>query len=234
MSADSSAIYLSEDILDLHTASDLFANLQEEERTRMVSVGTRLCMKKSEHLFCQGQLHTGVWIIEKGRVRTYYAGPSGKEITLAYWGAGHFIGGPEVFGRGRHIWSANIIEDCELLFITGKNLRALVYQSPDIAIALIEALIKKGKAYSALIQMLGTRSVSERLQQLLLILVDHHSDETDDGLVISRTMSNEQIANIVGATRQWVTQSFDNLQKKGVLSISRKQIVVHHPESLVE
>jgi CRP-like cAMP-binding protein len=82
--------------------------------------------------------------------------------------------------------------------------------------------------------MLGTRSVSERLQQLLLILVDQHSQQTEEGRVITRTMTNEQIATIVGATRQWVTQSFDNLQKKGVLSISRHQIVVHHPESLVE
>lgn len=53
-------------------------------------------------------------------------------------------------------------------------------------------------------------------------------------MIITRSMSNEQIATIVGATRQWVTQSFDNLQRKGVLTVSRKEIVIHHPESLVE
>ena len=165
---------------------------------------------------------------------SYYAGPSGKEITLAYWSAGHFVGGPEVFGQGRHVWSANAVDDCELLFIGGDSLRGLVLKYPRLAVALIEGLVSKGKAYSALIQMLGTRSVTERLQQLLLILVDNHSTETDDGLSIARTMTNEQIATIVGATRQWVTQSLDNLQKKGVLSISRREIVVHHPESLLE
>ena len=234
MVAEPTSIYLSDDSLNLYIGSEFLSRLSDEDNARVVSAGSRIHKRKGESLFHQGDAHTGVWIIESGRVRTYYTGPSGKEITLAYWSKGHFVGGPEVFGTGRHVWSANITVDCELLFLTGKNLRALVYQVPDVAIALIEGLVNKGKAYSALIQMLGTRSVSERLQQLLLILVDQHSQETTEGQVITRTMTNEQIATIVGATRQWVTQSFDNLQKKGVLTITRHQIVVHHPESLVE
>ena len=234
MVAEPTSIYLSDDSLNLYIGSEFLSRLSDEDNARVVSAGSRVQKRKGESLFHQGDAHTGVWIIESGRVRTYYTGPSGKEITLAYWSKGHFVGGPEVFGTGRHVWSANITVDCELLFLTGKSLRALVYQVPDVAIALIEGLVNKGKAYSALIQMLGTRSVSERLQQLLLILVDQHSQETTEGQVITRTMTNEQIATIVGATRQWVTQSFDNLQKKGVLTITRHQIVVHHPESLVE
>lgn len=234
MIAEPPSICLSDDSLNLSIGSEFLSRLSDEDNARVVSLGTRIQKGKGDCLFNQGDAHTGVWIIESGRVRTYYTGPSGKEITLAYWSKGHFVGGPEVFGTGRHIWSAKITEDCVLLFITGKNLRTLVYQVPDVAVALIEGLVNKGKAYSALIQMLGTRSVSERLQQLLLILVDQHSRETIEGRVIVRTMTNEQIATIVGATRQWVTQSFDNLQKKGVLTITRHQIVVHHPESLAE
>ena len=234
MSVEPASIYLSDDFLDLHAKSEFLSQLSDEDNARVVAAGSRVHKSKGDSLFHQGDSHAGIWIIESGRVRTYYTGPSGKEITLAYWGKGHFVGGPEVFGKGRHVWSANIIEDCELLFLTGKSLRTLVYQLPDVAIALIEGLVNKAKAYSALTQMLGTRSVSERLQQLLAILVDQHSEETSEGQVIARTMTNEQIANIVGATRQWVTQSFDNLQKKGVLSITRHEIVVHHPESLVE
>lgn len=234
MTVELSSIYLSDDSLNLYEGSEFLSKLSDEDNARVIAAGSRVKKIKGDSLFHQGDAHTGVWIIESGRIKTYYTGPSGKEITLAYWSKGHFVGGPEVFGTGRHVWSANVAADCELLFLTGKSLRALVYQIPDVAIALIEGLVNKGKTYSALIQMLGTRSVSERLQQLLLILVDLHSQETDEGRVITRTMTNEQIATIVGATRQWVTQSFDNLQKKGVLSITRQQIVVHHPESLVE
>ena len=234
MISETPSIRLSDDSLSLSVASDFLSRLSVEDNARVVSLSSRTHRSKGDSLFNQGDAHTGIWIIESGRVRTYYTGPSGKEITLAYWSKGNYVGGPEVFGTGKHIWSCDIAEECTLLFITGKNLRMLVYQVPDVAVALIEELVNKGKAYSALIQMLGTRSVSERLQQLLVILVNQHSQETSEGLLIERTMTNEQIATIVGATRQWVTQSFDNLQKKGVLTITRRQIFVHHPESLME
>ncbi len=234
MSVESSAIYLSENLFELNSGATFLSALDAEDQAAVKAVATRISLKKGQTVFHQGDTHCGIWIIEYGRIRTYYSGPSGKEITLAYWSEGHFVGGPEVFGGGKHVWSANTMEDSGLLFLSGEDVRALVSKHSTIAVALIEGLESKGKAYSALIQMLGTRSVSERLQQLLLILVDNHSKEGSTGVVIARTMTNEQIATIVGATRQWVTQSFDNLQKKGVLSISRKEIVVHHPESLSE
>lgn len=235
MSAETSAIFLSEYLLDLHEGSVFLDGLKSADRETVTSQGVRTRLSKGKFVFSQGDRHSGVWIIESGRVRTFYAGPSGREITLAYWTAGHFVGGPEVFGRGKHVWSADVLEDnTQLLFLSGVTLRKLVYEIPDIGIALIEGLVAKGKAYSALIQMLGTRSVSGRLQQLLLILANNHSREEDKGYVITRSMTNEQIATIVGATRQWVTQSLENLQQKGVLTVSRKEIVVHHPESLGE
>lgn len=238
MSADisviSSPIYLSEDMISLHSGTSLLDNLGTGDKERVLAVALRSSVRRGDPLFYQGDDHTGMWIIESGRVRTFYSGPSGKEITLAYWTKGHFVGGPEVFGAGKHVWSATIVDDAQLLFIPGGALRRLVRSIPDLAIAVIEAQISKGKAYSSLIQMLGTRSISERLQQLLLILVNHQSDEVDDGLRISRTMSNEQIAMIVGATRQWVSQSLENLQKKGVLTVSRKYLIIHHPECLSE
>lgn len=235
MSAEPSAIFLSEYLLDLHEGSAFLSSLKPEDRATVIELGVRTTLDKGQRVFSQGETHTGVWIIESGRIRTYYAGPSGREITLAYWTSGHFVGGPEVFGGGRHVWSADVLENntC-LLFVSGPALRKLVGQNPAVAIALIEGLVAKGKAYSALTQMLGTRSVSGRLQQLLLILTYNHSREADTGLVITRTMTNEQIATIVGATRQWVTQSLENLQRKGVLTVTRKEITVHHPESLTE
>ncbi|MEE3317845.1 MAG: Crp/Fnr family transcriptional regulator, partial [Pseudomonadota bacterium] len=177
---------------------------------------------------------TGVWIIEEGRVRTFYTGPSGREITLAYWSQGHFVGGPEVFGKGRHVWSGDALEDCQMLFLSGSSLRALVQQVPEVALAVIEGLVAKGKSYSALIQMLGTRTVSERLRQLLVILADAHGREEGDTIVIDRSLTYEQIAAMVGATRQWVTQSLDKLKSAGVLEITRTEIVIRNLESLEE
>lgn len=227
-----SAIFLSEYFLDLNEGAGFLASLTEADRRTVRRLGTRCTFDKGEGIFHQGAPHTGVWIIETGRVRTFYAGPSGREITLAYWSPGHFVGGPEVFGRGRHVWSADALEPCRLLFLSGTSLQQLVREVPDVAVAVIDGLIAKGKCYSALIQMLGTRTVSERLRQLLLILADTGGRHEGSGIVIDRSITYEQIAAIVGATRQWVTQSLDRLKADGVLDISRTEIVIHRLDRL--
>lgn len=226
------AIFLSEYLLDLNEGAGFLDGLNETDRKKVYRSGTRCKFKIGEGIFFQGDSHTGIWLIEAGRIRTFYSGPNGREITLAYWSPGHFAGGPEVFGRGRHIWSADALEDCQMLFLSGMSLQRLVREVPDVAFALIEGLIGKGKCYSALIQMLGTRSISERLRQLLVILANTYGRHEGEHYVIDRSLTYEQIATIVGATRQWVTQSLEKMQSEGMLKVSRKQIVILSIERL--
>jgi CRP-like cAMP-binding protein len=166
-------------------------------------------------------------------VRTFYAAPSGRQITLAYWTAGHFVGGPEVFGGGQHVWSADVTQDCRLLYLSGSAIRELIASEPSFALWLIEGLVAKGKCYSALVQMLGTRSVVERLTQLLVILAEHHGRRDGNRLVIERKLTHDQIATIVGSTRQWVTMTLDKFQKKGIISVARQSIVVERYDLLM-
>ena len=227
------AIFLSEYILEINEGSGFLSSLTAEDQKTVRKLSTRCRFAKGDGIFHQGDSHTGVWIIESGRARTYYVGPTGREITLAYWSHGHFIGGPEVFGRGRHVWSADATEPCEMLFISGMSLQKLVREVPDAAIAVIHGLIAKGKCYSALIQMLGTRTVSDRLRQFLLILADTQGRPEGEWTVIDRTITYEQIASVVGATRQWVTQSIEKFRAEGVLDITRNEIVIRDPAALL-
>ena len=99
----------------------------------------------------------------------------------------------------------------------GKDLRALVVEVPNLAIGLIESLTFKGKCYSALAQMLGTRSITERLAHLLLHLADLYGVQEADGILIGAAFTHADLAHMVGATRQWVTISLKRLQEKDVV-----------------
>jgi CRP-like cAMP-binding protein len=100
---------------------------------------------------------------------------------------------------------------------------------PRIALAIIDGLVAKGKCYSALVQMLGTRSIAERLELLLQAMADAYGHPTPEGVVIERTVTHEQFAMMVGATRQWVSVSLERMQREGRLRISRSQIVLTTP-----
>jgi CRP/FNR family transcriptional regulator, cyclic AMP receptor protein len=210
----------------------LFAALTPRERELVLSHGRRRVLNRGQTLFNQGAVHEGIYLIESGRIRVFYTAPSGREITLAYWHAGNFVGVPEIFGGGVHLWSGVATSNCTIVQLPGKTLRALVQQVPSLAIGLIEGLTFKGKCYSALAQMLGTRSITERLAHLLLHLVDAYGIKDDQGILIGAAFTHADLAHMVGATRQWVTISLKRLQEQGVVRCRKSQIIVRRLDVL--
>lgn len=227
------ALFLAEAVGELGHGSRFLEQLSPHARNVMRRKGRSITIDADEHIFLQGDLHTGIWLIEEGLIRTFYAAPSGRQITLAYWPAGHFVGGPDVFGGGEHVWSAEVAQKSRLLYLSAAVIRDLIQTQPSFALGMIEGLSARGRCYSALIQMLGTRSVVERLSQLLIILAENYGRRDRNRLVIERRLTHDQIATIVGSTRQWVTMTLDRLQNKGIISMARQTIVVERYDLLL-
>jgi CRP/FNR family transcriptional regulator, cyclic AMP receptor protein len=221
-----SALYLTETLVDIAERPNFLARPSCDEYRRVRDVGHDIAVSAHQHVFAQGDPHDGIFVIESGSVRTFYHGPSGRELTLAYWTPGHFVGGPEIFGGGYHMWSATAMTDSRLLHLRGASLQRLMAEMPGLAAGLVEGLVFKGKCYSALVQMLGTRSVLQRLAQLLLTLCELEGAPIQEGILIDRTLTHEELANMVGATRQWVTASLDRFQKQSLLEIRERKLVV--------
>lgn len=213
----------------------LLSGLTPAQIDRVTAAGRRRVVHKGERLFSQGQLHDGIYLIESGRVRVFYVAPTGREITLAYWHPGNFVGGPEIYRRGRHTWSGVAMTSGRVLHLPGDALREMVIEIPTLASGLLEALIFKAKCYSALAQMLGTRSAVERLATLLLHLVDLYGETADDGLVrIGAALSHADLASMTGVTRQSVTTTLKRLSEGGLIDTRGPRIAIRDPDGLRE
>jgi CRP-like cAMP-binding protein len=210
----------------------LFQGLTKHQREQVLSHGKRIAVGRGSTLFSQGTPHNGIYLIETGRIRVFYSAPFGREITLAYWYPGNFVGGPEVFGKGTHAWSGAGTMASTVIMLPGQILQRLASQIPALAMGIISGLVFKGQCYSALAQMLGTPSVTQRLAQLLLHLADSYGVEDEDGTLIGAAFSHADLANMVGATRQWVTISMKRHVTAGVVSVRRNRIVVLRRDAL--
>ncbi len=228
------ALFLSESTEGLDAGSTFLNRLSAEERAALSKRGRTYRVAAGDAVFTQGDAHKGIFIIEAGRVRVFYSAPSGREITLAYWTPGHFIGGPEISGGGRHVWSGVALEDCRILNLDSAALKDLVTTTPAFALCLIEGLVAKGKCYSSMAQMLGTRSVIERLAQFLLTLAELHGERDGRTIVIRRRVTHDQIAAMVGSTRQWVTMMLKRFHKDGLVAVDASGIRILRPERLQE
>ncbi len=217
--ARDSAFFMSESIDGLNVGAQFLDRLSAEQKAQVLAAGRAVFTAQGEMVFSQGEHHNGIFIIRRGQVRVYYTAPSGREITLAYWTAGHFIGGPEISGGGPHMWSGVAMEDCEITALSSPALQRLLVQMPAFALALIDGLIAKGKCYSSMAQMLGTRSVIERLAQYLLNLAELYGIADGGTVIINRKVTHDQIAAMVGSTRQWITMMLKRFQTKRIIAI---------------
>ena len=152
--------------------------------------------------------------------------PSGREITLAYWHPGNFVGGPDVFNRGVHVWSGVAAINSSVLHLPGDVLREMVLKIPALAFGIIEGLSFKGRCYSSLAQMLGTRSPTERLAHLLLHLTELYGVGERGGTLIAASFTHADLSHMIGVTRQWVTNSLKRLSEMGVLDTRGTNILI--------
>src|SRR6202795_1178958 len=204
----------------------LLDELGEADQRRLQAIGRDKQLSSGEFVWQQGDGQTGIYLIRSGRIRTYYVAPSGREVTMAYWFSGNFVGGPDMFGTGPHMWSSVAVERSELTFIPGPALRKLALESATIAVALLDALAFKARCYSAMAQMLGTRSVTERLHRLLIFLSHIYGTTRGKEIVIGIPFTHGDLANLIGSTRQWVTVQLARLQDDGVIRYDRSMISI--------
>lgn len=211
---------------------DVFAKLSAKEVARIVAAGAKICFSADDYLFRQGEPHRGIFILREGVVRSFYSAPNGREITLANWLPGNFVGGPDIFGEAPHIWSGIGIKAGLAIRLPGHAVQQLITEIPNFAIGLVQGVAYKGKCYSSLLQMLGTRSVVERLAHLLLNLSDLRGVESDHGITIAAMPSHEEIAAMVGATRQWVSITLEKFRKRGLIELEQKRLAVRQIAAL--
>lgn len=185
-------------------------------------------------LYNQGEGHTTNYLILSGLVRAYYVSPEGKAYTLSYWGTGDLVGGPDYFGRIDHIWSVETVKDTVAYAIDGSRLRDLVLTVPHVAEFVIDDLMFKARWLSAAIQIHATESATERLAHMLVKLGELHGEWTESGIVLKYYFSQEQLANMVGASRQWICMTLHRLEESGLVRVTNRRIELLNVAALRE
>ena len=212
----------------------IFRNLTPSEVESIVQESKQLIIYRGESLFKQGAPQDGIYVVETGRIKVFYVDPSGREITLAYWHSGNFVGGPDVFEGGNHVWSGKASPNSRLLHIPGVTLRKKVKDIPSLAINVIEGLSFKGRCYSALAQMLGTNSPAQRLAYLISHLGDLYGLDGPEGRMIEAQFSHAALAGMIGVTRQAVTTNLKRFAELGIIALDSAGIIVKKPHVLDE
>jgi len=210
----------------------LLEHLSKAERAHVIAAGTKIVLYRGAPLFKHGTPQDGIYLVETGRIKVFYVGPSGRTITLAYWHPGTFVGAPDVFANGLHTWSGIAAVNSSVLHLSGDTLRGLALRMPLFALGIIEGLSFKGRCYSALAQMLATRSAAERLAHLLLQLADLYGVPGEHGTWIDASFTHADLSHMIGVTRQWITATLQHYRERSIIDLKGRRLVIRDTDFL--
>lgn len=218
------------DLVD--SAADITNRLTGAEKSRLFEAAQICNFGPGETLFRQGEPHEGIHIIKSGQIKSLYSSVEGKEFTLGYWPPGHFVGAPQVLGGGENLWTSVAEQQSMTLFIESQRLQKLVLEIPNLALGLIDGLAYKAALYAKIAQIVGTAPIATRLAVLLLCLSGYEPGQKVGDFKIPGFHSQEQLATMVGSTRQAVAHVLTRFEKDGLISRNKNTIVITDIETL--
>jgi CRP-like cAMP-binding protein len=205
---------------------DILEGLLPAEREHVQQVGRRLRLRADVLLYAQGDPPGSTYFVERGMVRTFRTSRSGRQFTVGFWGEREIIGGPDIFTGEPRLLSAQTTAPSVLIGFTQDDLDTLIGEVPRFARNLIAALSFKSRWAMNTSNELGTGRVPQRLAQVILIQAEVHGELSPDGASTLTHVSHEDLARLVGASRQWVTKALADLQSRGLIRLARRRIDV--------
>ena len=162
-----------------------------------------------------------IYILLKGKVKVYGAGANGREVVYTTLGAGEYFGEMTLDGGPRSA-SVMTLEPTTCVVVTGANVRDFLGSHPDFALHLIRKLIALVRRSTDTVKRLALDDVYTRISKLLYEL----AEEDGGRLVVSDKLTQQDIADRVGSSREMVSRIFKQLTIGGYVSTEGKRIVL--------
>lgn len=205
--------------------SPLFAEINNAKLNNYLANCSRKVFRKRDMVFYPGAHRQFIYFIARGRLRVYIIHPDGQEFTITVLAQGDlFSGHTRTFGKA--------LEECEVIFLPVQSFLSLMLEVPSLMFRLAGILGDSLKNTFDVIEKLVFKDVNERLGQFLLETLEQHGTQTPEGIAVDLGFNYQEIATLVGCSRQTVSAFFNGLQKQGMIQIRKKIVVVPDRDAL--
>lgn len=204
----------------------IFEGLSMDEFKDVCLNAYKNTLKKGEYLFHRDQPADTVYLIKEGAVKLVQCTEEGKEIILDVVGRGQVLGETALFKKQNNLCDAVALETVNVCSFSLPQFEVLIKTRPNIALSVISNLGQK--LYSTMQQLGDTanHSVENKLLALLFRLAKEHGKETAAGQLIKLNLTQEDMANMIGASRVMVAQLIKQFREQGLLSKEGKYYVI--------
>jgi len=205
---------------------DLFEQLTPEQAARLEGRALIRTFDRRALIYSPTEPGRSVLVLAAGRVKIKDITPDGKETILAFIEEGEIFGELAVLDAGPRQEYAEAVEKSQVLVIPAEDLLWLMGQRPDVALSITKLVgLRRRRIENRLRNVLFLPS-RERLVRLLLELAEAHGERYGNQCTIRLPLSHQELASLIGVTRETVTLVLGQLQAERLLDVQRRRITM--------
>lgn len=215
--------------LDFLRSLALFQRLSEEELARVAAIARERHYRKGAILFSEGDPGEAIYFVKKGRVRVFRTAANGQEQVLRVWGPGHEVGLVVLADKAPYPASAQVTEDSVLLVFRVDDLLQILPESRTLAANAFCLVGQRLRLARDLAHDLAVHNTHGRLANLLLRMAEEQGSN-----VITLGMTHQEIAGMIGTSRETVTRVLGDFRRTGCIAVRGEQVVIQDERKLRE
>jgi CRP-like cAMP-binding protein len=220
------------DYSDILRNSFLLQHLSEEECAQLLKFARLQRYAAGQTLFQKGDDGDSLLGIISGHIRISTLSAEGREVVLNILNPGELFGEIALIDGKERTADASAMDNCEVLVIHRRDFMPFLQQRPELCTRLMVVLCERIRWVSALHEDAMFLSLTQRLAKHLLRLASTYGEETPEGMMIDLKLSQQELGNILGATRESINKQIRAWEEDGILKRSRGRIVIADADAL--
>jgi CRP/FNR family transcriptional regulator len=205
---------------------NVFSSLQEEQLKKIDSISIMRSYAKGRIIIMEGEPGEAFFYIKSGMVKISKLSSDGREHILHILNAGHVFAEVTLFSQAAYPATAEVLEDAQIGMIKNGDLEKLMVENPEISLSMIKYLNKRLIEAQTKVRNLALYDTYGRTAQALVKLAEDYGRKTVRGIELDLSISRQELANLVGTTRETVIRALAAFKKEKSIDLDKSSIII--------
>ncbi|MGM0601985.1 MAG: Crp/Fnr family transcriptional regulator [Bacillota bacterium] len=218
--------------MSIKNDTPFFSLLSENELEVINSIAAEKTYKKGEYIFFEGELGKKFFIIKTGQVKLVKMIENGDEQILNIFSNNDIIAEIVAFDRGNYPASAVTMKKTELIIFDQSDLEKVIMENPAIGIKLLQEMSTRLRRAQQNVRDIALKDSSGKMASLLTFLARKYGIEKNGNLILDISLTQQELASMIGSSRETVSRMLSQFESKGIIKTSRKKITIYKLKEL--
>jgi len=210
----------------------LFDALDDEDARALRRQMAEVKLSRGEHLFNEGDDGDALYVVLDGKMKLTRAAADGRENLLSVIGPGEMFGELSLFDPRPRTSTASAVTDAVLAALKHQALTPWLRERPEVSLHMLRALAQRLRRANDMTADLVFTDVPGRVAKNLLDLADRFGSKEADGLHVHHDLNQQELAQLVGSSRETVNKALADFAARGWLQVSPRSVLILDAERL--